>query len=109
MVPLGKLLLQVPSPGVRAFIFRAMSANSALLINNPKYSFLKELGLSETNLGVYDGEWRANGQVCIKWGLVVEVFRGNRTVRPKRSLLVLQMIRKWGDLNEIFGTFHAND
>eukprot|EP00693_Jakoba_libera_P002953 EC693108.1.p2 GENE.EC693108.1~~EC693108.1.p2 ORF type:complete len:124 (+),score=42.80 EC693108.1:21-392(+) len=28
-----------------------------------KYPFLAELGLSEENLGCYDGEWRGNGPV----------------------------------------------
>jgi len=37
-----------------------MSSNS--LINHPKYSFLKELGISEENLGVFDGSWRASGK-----------------------------------------------
>lgn len=42
--------------------FRLMSSN--YLINQPKYkSFLTRLGLEEENLGVYDGQWFANGQV----------------------------------------------
>lgn len=42
--------------------FRLMSSN--YLINQPKYkSFLQRLGLEEENLGVYDGQWFANGQV----------------------------------------------
>ncbi|CAH0559480.1 unnamed protein product [Brassicogethes aeneus] len=40
---------------------RAMS--SEFLINDSKYSFLKDLGLSETNLGVYNGEWKGSGPV----------------------------------------------
>ncbi|KAH7731281.1 aldehyde dehydrogenase (NAD+) [Aphelenchoides avenae] len=36
---------------------------ASLLISNPKYSFLKELGLSEENHGVFTGEWKASGQV----------------------------------------------
>lgn len=36
---------------------------ASLLISNPKYSFLKELGLSEENHGVFTGEWKANGPV----------------------------------------------
>lgn len=40
--------------------------SSKYLINNPKYrSFLQPLGLEEENLGVYDGQWFANGQVLI--------------------------------------------
>jgi len=40
---------------------RCMS--SGLLINEPKYAFLKELGLEETNNGVYDGSWKGSGPV----------------------------------------------
>lgn len=36
---------------------------SSFLINDDKYSFLKELGLKEENAGVYNGEWNANGNV----------------------------------------------
>jgi len=39
--------------------------SSGFLINDKKYSFLKELGLNEENLGVYDGKWDANGNVSI--------------------------------------------
>lgn len=37
--------------------------SSGFLINEKKHSFLKELGLNEENLGVYDGKWDANGNV----------------------------------------------
>lgn len=36
---------------------------SSYLIDDPKYSFLKELGLKEKNVGVFNGKWQANGQV----------------------------------------------
>lgn len=37
---------------------------SSTLINNSKYSFLKELGLTEQNQGVFNGqEWKASGKV----------------------------------------------
>lgn len=40
--------------------------SSSFLINDNKYSFLKELGLSEENAGVYDGKkWDANGNVSV--------------------------------------------
>jgi len=39
--------------------------SSSFLINDSKYSFLKELGLNEENVGVYDGQWGANGNVSI--------------------------------------------
>lgn len=34
---------------------------ASYLINDSKYSFLKELGLQETNAGVFHGKWAANG------------------------------------------------
>jgi len=37
---------------------------SGLLIDDPTYSWLRELGLSADNLGVYDGSWGGAGQVC---------------------------------------------
>lgn len=38
---------------------------SSFLIEDPKYSFLKELGLEKKNLGVYNGKWKASGEVSI--------------------------------------------
>lgn len=38
-------------------------AMSGLLIEDPKYSWLKDLGLSAKNNGVYYGEWTGSGQV----------------------------------------------
>lgn len=34
-----------------------------MIISNPKYSFLKELGLDEENCGVFSGEWKSSGSV----------------------------------------------
>lgn len=33
------------------------------LINNEKYKFLHDLGLSEENYGVYNGSWKGSGKV----------------------------------------------
>ena len=33
------------------------------LVEDSKFSFLKDLGLSRTNKGVYNGEWTGNGEV----------------------------------------------
>ncbi|XP_067931480.1 alpha-aminoadipic semialdehyde dehydrogenase-like [Watersipora subatra] len=43
------------------FTLRANYSSGNLLINKPKYAFLKELGLSETNSGAYDGQWFGSG------------------------------------------------
>lgn len=39
------------------------SPQSSFLINDPKYSFLKDLGLDSVNCGVYNGQWKANGEI----------------------------------------------
>lgn len=36
---------------------------STLLINQPEYNWLKELGLKEDNDGVYNGSWGGQGEV----------------------------------------------
>ncbi|KAF2881273.1 hypothetical protein ILUMI_24892 [Ignelater luminosus] len=57
------------------------SANTEFLINDPKYSFLKDLGLKTINYGVYDGSWKGSGPVvqsiCPSNGRVIaEVNQG---------------------------------
>lgn len=56
----SKLLKHIKSLKYNNFSFRK---SSSFLINNNKYSFLKELELEEENEGVYDGKWGANGNV----------------------------------------------
>jgi hypothetical protein len=45
---------------------------SDYLVNNPKYSFLKDLGLNEQNPGVFadHGRWFGDGQVRIYFSLI---------------------------------------
>ncbi|CAG9856873.1 unnamed protein product [Phyllotreta striolata] len=43
----------------RSITARAMS----FLVSDPKYSFLKELGIRERNPGAFDGAWKASGPV----------------------------------------------
>ncbi len=42
---------------------RFASNMSEFLIDREEYSFLKDLGLRAVNAGVYDGQWKANGEV----------------------------------------------
>ncbi|GBP02583.1 UPF0545 protein C22orf39 homolog, partial [Eumeta japonica] len=37
------------------------SASTGYLIEDPKYSFLKDLGLEKHNVGVFNGQWKATG------------------------------------------------
>lgn len=38
-----------------------MSSSSSYLVNDPKYSFLKDLELGTSNSGVYNGRWFGSG------------------------------------------------
>ena len=44
-------------------LLRMAHTSQNLLISQPQYSWLKELGLSENNPGVFDGQWRSNGSI----------------------------------------------
>lgn len=50
------------------------------LIDDPKYSFLSELGLEKVNSGVYNGKWTANGKItqsiCPANGQVIAEVQG---------------------------------
>lgn len=39
------------------------AAQGGYLVDDPKYAFLKELGLQKDNCGVYYGKWKATGEV----------------------------------------------
>jgi hypothetical protein len=42
---------------------RPAALMSTLLINQPQYAWLRELGLREENEGVYNGSWGGRGEV----------------------------------------------
>ena len=42
---------------------RNYASSSSLLIEDPKYSWLKELDLNSRNQGVYTGKWGGSGEV----------------------------------------------
>uniref|UniRef100_A0A8C8K0K2 Alpha-aminoadipic semialdehyde dehydrogenase n=1 Tax=Oncorhynchus tshawytscha TaxID=74940 RepID=A0A8C8K0K2_ONCTS len=47
--------------------YQQSAAMSTLLINQSKYAWLKELGLSEDNDGVYNGNWGGKGEVITSY------------------------------------------
>lgn len=42
---------------------KAAMSTTKYLVDDPKYSFLKELGIGRSNPGVYNGNWTGSGQV----------------------------------------------
>lgn len=61
LVAAGKSKLLISARSI--VLARTMSSKADFLINNKKYSFLNELGLRDTNFGVYDGKWKGSGRV----------------------------------------------
>ncbi|KAE9527420.1 hypothetical protein AGLY_013118 [Aphis glycines] len=77
--------------------------NSSFLINDKKYSFLKELGLNEENVGVYDGKWDANGNIttsyCPANGLpIASVRNGNNEDYDRCVSKALEAWKIWSDI-----------
>ncbi|XP_068102908.1 alpha-aminoadipic semialdehyde dehydrogenase [Hyperolius riggenbachi] len=69
-------MLQLTLPVSRHFLLkrkifssccRQAAAMSNLLVNQPQYSWLKELGLREDNDGVYNGTWGGKGEVTTSY------------------------------------------
>ena len=51
----------------KSIFYQVHRMSSSYLINDPKYSFLKELGLQEKNNGVFarHGQWFGKGEVSL--------------------------------------------
>lgn len=45
------------------------------LVDDPKYSFLKELGLKAENPGVFDGKWGGSGEVSFQFTVLYIILR----------------------------------
>ncbi|RCN51638.1 hypothetical protein ANCCAN_02306 [Ancylostoma caninum] len=56
------MLMNCVLTGTRRVVLQN-SRMASYLINDGKYAFLKELGLSENNCGVFHGKWAASGPV----------------------------------------------
>lgn len=50
--------------GIRTFSVGAVN-KADLLINEPKYAWIRELGIQEDNPGVFDGDWGGSGPVSL--------------------------------------------
>uniref|UniRef100_A0A4W4G9N2 aldehyde dehydrogenase (NAD(+)) n=1 Tax=Electrophorus electricus TaxID=8005 RepID=A0A4W4G9N2_ELEEL len=74
--------------------FRPVAAMSTLLINQPKYTWLKELGLSEDNGGVFNGTWGGKGEIpAPKRGEIVRQIGDalRKKIKVLGSLVSLEM------------------
>lgn len=48
-------------------------SSSSFLVEQPRYAFLKDLGLDKSNQGVYNGQWLANGEVRSIFTLLISI------------------------------------
>lgn len=71
---LSRKLFTFPKTNVGLQGKSAYSNGGSLLIEEPEFSWLKELGLKSENEGVYNGTWKATGEVGIqrwsKWKMM---------------------------------------
>lgn len=85
------------------YTIRNMSSAQKFLIDQPKYGFLKELGLEKKNAGVYNGTWFGNGEVtqtfCPANGeLIAEVQNGNVDDYEKCVIESRKAWEVWADI-----------
>ncbi|XP_057300334.1 alpha-aminoadipic semialdehyde dehydrogenase-like [Hydractinia symbiolongicarpus] len=76
---------------------------SGYLINDPKYSFLKDLGLQEENLGVYNGTWSGSGEVVestspINNQVIAAVKQGNVSDYETTAQLATEAWKIWREV-----------
>lgn len=55
-------LIKLTNLNRQKILLQNIKRMSSFLINEPRYAFLKELGLTENNNGVFNGKWFANGE-----------------------------------------------
>merc|ERR1719489_699804 len=84
----------------RAPLSRTMAS---YLVNDPKYAFLKELGLQEDNKGVFNGQWGGSGEVvtslCPANGRpIAKVQQGNLADYEECVQAAQQAWQTWADM-----------
>ncbi|XP_063359236.1 putative aldehyde dehydrogenase family 7 member A1 homolog [Cydia amplana] len=80
-----------------------MARNASYLIEDPKYSFLKDLGLEKKNVGVFNGKWQANGQVIQSFSpangkVIAEVQAASPSDYESCAAAAQEAWREWAEL-----------
>ncbi|XP_016983506.2 putative aldehyde dehydrogenase family 7 member A1 homolog [Drosophila rhopaloa] len=76
------------------------SASSSFLIDQPEYSFLKELGLERENPGVYSGQWQGRGPSITSYDPgtgqpIATVRQGNVQELEQTIGLAVEAYKQW--------------
>lgn len=82
-------------------LFTRMS--SSYLIDDPKYAFLKDLGLQRTNYGVYDGEWKGSGSTVksidpATGKIIAETVTGNVVEADNCIKVGTEAFKQWANV-----------
>lgn len=80
-----------------------MSSNSSYLVDDPKFSFLKELGLQRSNFGVYNGNWFGSGPTVksidpATGQVIAEVKTGSPQDYDKCAQTALDAYKIWSNV-----------
>lgn len=81
----------------------ALRMASTFLVESEKYSFLKDLGLSKTNSGVFNGEWMGNGEIVqsldpASGDVIAEVKTGSVSDLEKCLQVGNEAYKQWRNL-----------
>ncbi|XP_046559067.1 alpha-aminoadipic semialdehyde dehydrogenase-like [Haliotis rubra] len=126
MASLVRVLLRYKGPSslvIRSSITtRHYAAMSGLLIEDPKFAWLKELGLSAQNKGVYYGVWGGEGEETTSYcpannQPIAKVIQGNAADYEKAITATKEAWKVWADVpgpkrgeivRQIGEAFHKN-
>ncbi|XP_044734991.1 putative aldehyde dehydrogenase family 7 member A1 homolog isoform X2 [Chrysoperla carnea] len=80
-----------------------MLSTSSYLINDKKYSFLKDLELKEVNHGVFNGNWTGNGEITKSISpsngkIIAEIKNGNKNDYEDCVKASEEAYKVWADL-----------
>ncbi|XP_059057006.1 putative aldehyde dehydrogenase family 7 member A1 homolog [Achroia grisella] len=81
----------------------ARNSSTAFLIEDPKYTFLRELGLDKKNVGVFNGNWKANGQIIQSFSpahgkVIAEVQAANANDYEECAVAAQAAWHSWAEL-----------
>ncbi|XP_014662404.1 PREDICTED: alpha-aminoadipic semialdehyde dehydrogenase-like [Priapulus caudatus] len=82
---------------------RTYASAAAMLIDSPKYSWLKDLGLSSENKGVYLGKWTGNGEVTTSFcpangEAIAKVTQGSVADYNDAANAATEAWKQWADI-----------
>ncbi|XP_052796221.1 alpha-aminoadipic semialdehyde dehydrogenase-like [Mya arenaria] len=103
MATLLKFAARFSNNFTQKHVFAASVRMSSYLIQDPKYSWLKDLGLDVDNKGVFCGEWLGNGEVVTSYSPttnqpIAKVTQGNSKDYEKAVKAAREAWQIWAEV-----------